>query len=598
MGVVLALLLGIAAGFFVLAMPTHLLETVTTMTRLSKLMTQAEPPIMPYDKTVLAVLAGTLTAGIGWVAIDWLLFGRAGMRTLIREREDDYEESDGNIFRSTDPLDLVAPVSLPTGDWASSAASDPRRPLSARTDIGDPPLSTAPAGLQPIAMPGIDELLPPVDHIQPGPGAAALGFPSASPFQAAPPSDPFQPPRTEPQPGNMFGNPGMSPAESQAAPSWTQTEAGGDQQPQTASPARAWLPTPGVRPDGSSSPFEQQSSSSDADDDDALDLTTPQTVQTEPPPVPEPFGQTPPPLQLNTPQPTPVFAAPAAPPDFSPRPETPVLSALQPPAPVQPPAPPPLAIEQPDFPVPQPTAFEPPASPFPLSPAIQPAAPAVSQPPAFEPVAPPLVQAPVFASPAPSVAPAPTPPLSVLPAPAPRRASSDATFAGLDKGRLEDLLVRLERGLEARRAAAARAAAAPPAPVAAPHSLATPQAQPAPTPPQTVTAPQPPLVVSEPAARVIHHAPANVEQVSSVVPPAGFATPSPSMSQPVAPTTAPVYDLPTMPVSPAYNLPPSQPAPDAFTRDSRPEWPEPSSDALLDQPLHVTLDLLRNKVRR
>ena len=82
------------------------------------------------------------------------------------------------------------------------------------------------------------------------------------------------------------------------------------------------------------------------------------------------------------------------------------------------------------------------------------------------------------------------------------------------------------------------------------------------------------------------------------MPPAGFATPSPNMSQHVAPTTAPVYDLPTMPVSPAYNLPPSQPASDAFTRDSQTEWPEPSSDALLDQPLHVTLDLLRNKVRR
>jgi hypothetical protein len=104
--------------------------------------------------------------------------------------------------------------------------------------------------------------------------------------------------------------------------------------------------------------------------------------------------------------------------------------------------------------------------------------------------------------------------------------------------------------------------------------------------------------LSQPEAPVIHHAPSNVETVRSDVPPAGFAAPSPTISQPVATTTAPVYDLPTMPVSPAYNLTPIQPAPDAFTPDSWTERAEPSSDALLDQPLHVTLDLLRNKVRR
>ncbi len=603
MGALLALLLGVAAGFFVLAMPTHLLETVTTMTRLSKLMTQAEPPIMPYDKTVLAVLAGTLTAGIGWVAIDWLLFGRAGMRTLIREREDDYEESDGDTFRPTDPLDLVAPVSLPTGDWASSATSDPRRPLSARTDIGDPPMSTAPQGLQPIAMPGIDELLPPIDRIQPVSGATPPAFPPIAPFQAAPPPNPFQQPGTEPQTGNMFGSPAMpfpaKPTETLGSPA----EAAGLQppQPQSASPTRAWLPTPGVRPDGSTSPFEQPSSVSDSDDDDALDLTTPQLPQAEPMFVPEPLGYTPPPLQLVTPQPAAVFAPPAAPIDIAPisdvRPPASIAPAVPPAEPPRPMAPPPLAIEPPDFPVPPPPRFEHPAPPFAVPSGFQPAMPTVSQPPAFEPVAPSSVPPPTFVPSVPPVAPPVAAPVVPSQPSVPRRTSPDGTIAGLDKGRLEELLARLERGLEARRAAAARAAASPPAPVQAPQSAVTPDGRPLPGPPPAALH-QPPLATLRSEAPVTHHASANPEPLRPVVAPTVFAAPTASNSQPVAPTTAPVYDLPTMPISPAYNLTPIQPPPQAFLPETGIEDKEPTSDALLDQPLHMTLDLLRNKVRR
>ncbi|RYD87527.1 MAG: hypothetical protein EOP61_35410, partial [Sphingomonadales bacterium] len=219
MGALLALLLGVAAGFFVLAMPIRMLETVTTFTRLSKLMVQAEPPISPNDRTLLAVLAGILTAGIGWVLVDWLLFGRAGMRTLIREREDDYEDEEGDSFRPTDPLDLVTSVTLPSGDWAAAPTGDARRPLSARTDIGDPPPSSLPPGIQPTAMPGIDQLLPPIDQILPGVGGSSPLLQPAPPplIQPAPVLDPFaripQPPS-----GGVWGGPVSPPADQPVAP--------------------------------------------------------------------------------------------------------------------------------------------------------------------------------------------------------------------------------------------------------------------------------------------------------------------------------------------------------------------------------------------
>ena len=52
-----------------------------------------------------------------------------------------------------------------------------------------------------------------------------------------------------------------------------------------------------------------------------------------------------------------------------------------------------------------------------------------------------------------------------------------------------------------------------------------------------------------------------------------------------------------MPVSPAYDLAPQPPATPPFASAPRVEPIEPPSDELLDQPLHVTLDLLRNKVK-
>lgn len=633
MGAMLALLLGIAAGFVVLGMPTHLLETITTASRLSKLMTQAEPPIMPYDKTVLAVLAGTLTAGIGWVLIDWLLFGRAGMRTLIREREDDYEDSESNAFRPTDPLDLLAPVSLPTGDWASQSHGDARRPLSARNDIGDPPNPPLPQGLQPAAMPGIDQLLPPINHILPGFAGAEPGVPPATTNQSGFASDPFQRLGVEPASGNILGASAL-PASVDPAPAVAPAA--------EPLPKPAWLPTPGVRPDGSSSQFDTPSPLT-ADVDELLNAPTPPLQQ--PPVQPNPFDQAPQPLQsrpyaselqLGAPEPPPLFTSPAPPPDLAPF-QIPVPATIEPSAPPSlsfeppvPPAAPPPVFELPAARVAPPAAFEPPeiqpamqppaveqtaplyaqppsnvplAAGYAQPPAIERSAPSYPQPPAFEPPAPTYAHPPAFEPSAPPV-------VRPVTTQKPQRPAPDPGLAGLDRARLEDLLVRLERGLHARRSTAARGGAVPsPATAPRPPVAAVPPV-PAPQPP--IAAEPSPFVApqqtfadapsSYPTPRPLAPSLPTVPGPSfgampprQMMPPAGFDAPPPAL-QPVAPTTAPVYDLPTMSVAPTYNPTPSSSQP--FEPGPRIEPIEPRSDELLDQPLHVTLELLRNKVKR
>jgi hypothetical protein len=74
------------------------------------------------------------------------------------------------------------------------------------------------------------------------------------------------------------------------------------------------------------------------------------------------------------------------------------------------------------------------------------------------------------------------------------------------------------------------------------------------------------------------------------MPPAGYAAP-----QPVSPTTPPIYDLPPIPASPSYNLAPL-PLPPVSAVPVQPL--EGLADELLDQPLHVTLELLRNRVKQ
>ena len=511
MGAVLALLLGVAAGFFILAMPIRMLETITTFTRLSKLMVYAEPPLSPNDRNVLAVLAGILTAGMGWVLIDWLLFGRAGMRTLIREREDDYEDEDGDSFRPTDPLDLVSPVPLPSGEWAPPPTGDARRPLSARTDIGDPPKPIMPQGVQPALMPGIDQLLPPIDQILAGAGGAAPplqpGMRAPSPGPVLVP-DPFRP-GAQPLSGDIWGVP--------ETPMPDSPPAGPPLDPpmpeQFAPSAAGWLPTPGVRPDGSQARFE----------------------------IPAP-----PPLEIDRAEA--IAPEPSAAPIAAPAPLPPASPPLQPipaePAPVPPP--PRVAPEQ---------VFAPPAPAFATPQQVPVESPT--------PVAPPRVQQPDRPS-----------TLPLLPEP------------DFDKARLEDLLLRLERGLKKRREAAALAARVAPAP--APPAI---EPQPRPIEPPSFAA-EPPRAAPPAGYAAPRPDPFAFPQ------PTGSSPPQPVISPPVMPTTAPAYALPPMPSAPTYDPAPLSPAGQpSSVRPSQTPVDEPG-DALLDQPLHMTLDMLRNRVKQ
>jgi hypothetical protein len=180
MGIALAILVGSAAAFLILALPQHVLEKLTTISGLSHVMVQAEPPISQGDRSLLAVLAGIGTAGLGWVAIDWLLFGRVGMSAIIRQREDDYED-EGDGYRPVDPLDLIKHVPRTITEIGPSAnPNDPRRPLSARTDIGDPP---KPAAWPPAPFDiAVDQFLPPIDRLVPDVERPASSGPAIPPI--------------------------------------------------------------------------------------------------------------------------------------------------------------------------------------------------------------------------------------------------------------------------------------------------------------------------------------------------------------------------------------------------------------------------------
>lgn len=516
LGILLALLLGVAAGLFVLAVPVRMLETLTTFTRLSKLMVQAEPPISPSDRSLLAVLAGILTSGIGWVMVDWLLFGRAGLNKLIKPREDEYEDEDGDSFRPTDPLDLVSPVSLPLPEWSPSPAGDARRPLSARTDIGDPPKPAAPFGigeapLNPFGqiLPGVGGSAPPLQPVVPQLGQ----HPSAGVGDR---SSPFRPPLdlTGGEPGLQAGAP------EHRAPAPT-----------------GWLPVPGARPDGAQPSFDGDAS--------AHAELQPAAI----PPLPTP--------------PLPLSQAEAAP------------------------------IPQPAFPAARETFAAPPLEPLPLQPSAPepPVAPAPFITPVLTPVEPPPAAPEPAAIPRAATAPTPPPAPTVAPgrASAPARAHSES---GFDKARLEELLVRLERGLERRRAAAAAAtssaSAGPIPPVTAPVPPVAAPAPPVPAPPVAAApAPVPAFQPEAPAA--------------PVEPPVAYAARMPDVPPPI-----PVYTQPPAEPAPVFTIAPSipqAPAPEAGAVAAPliiPQSPESAArnNDMLDQPLHVTLDLLRSMVKR
>lgn len=483
LGVLLALLLGVAAGFFVLAVPIRMLETVTTFTRLSKLMVQAEPPISPNDRTLLAVLAGILTAGIGWVLIDWLLFGRAGMSTLIKPREDDYEDEDGDHFRPTDPLDLVSPVPLPSKDWAPPPSGDARRPLSARTDIGDPPKQASPFDTPAMPQPGAGQLLNPFGQILPGVGGAAPPLHSNVPpplrqSVVAAPSSGRQ------AAGGVWGAPDPAAPGATLPASWPPLDlstlepsvpAAGPVERAAAS-APSWLPVPGARPDGG-----QPLNGDEPVKSDTVPLQF-EPVAAAPTPVPPPLMPQPPvEIAVAPPEPRPTFAPPVV--------------AL---------APPPLAFEAP-------------------------------------------------------VASAPVPPASTTVPPLPE--------PGFDKVRLEELLARLERGLQNRRAAAAAARSSAPANPPAPAEALTPAPQAATIAPVSPRVP-PPVAYAAPLSE------------AAQAPTLGIA---PAPFQAVAPVPESIF-APQPPIMP----PPSTLSSESVARN----------DALLDQPLHVTLDLLRSMVKR
>lgn len=480
MGISLAILLGGAAAFLIFALPQHMLERLTTFSRLSRLMVQAEPPISQNDRSLLAVLAGIGTAGLGWVLIDWLLFGRVGMSAIIRQREDDYEDEDES-YRPSDPLDLVKHVPrtvIETGPPAN--LGDPRRPLSARTDIGDPPKPGSAArwpgsdsyGIVPDRrLPSIDQLFP---DIEPSVGNAPVPQPAAA----------------------------VSP--------------------------------------------------------DQLGLSLPISPRSEagfPPPPNFPPMASPPPLILPLASAPPQPASPLADlPGWVPPPQPPIQSQSG------------AAIRQPaGTPVAPATTV---ALPIPAPPFdTQFAAPEFTSPPA----SPPFVRAPFphpFDGPPPHlIQPSVEPVVPQMPPPDPtpqRPIAEDAAPLSLDSASLGDLLARLEHGMRKRR----------------------------PTTPPPVREIQTQLAAFEAPQRA-----QPTGFAASVRPPVEPVVPPPPPPSFAAPSVPPLRRVEPEP----FSVPVSQGG-----QDGRPELtPPPASkptfsggDALLEQPLHVALDVLRNLIRR
>ena len=215
----LGLVLGVAASLLVLIIPVRMLESMTRLTGLAKLMVQAEPPISPTDRSLLAVLTGIVTAGVGWVLIDWLLFGRAAMRTLFRTREDEFEDADADNFEAADPIDPMASVSLPHIGRTAQPDFDPRPPLL------DP---ASPGPTMPL-QPGVPPPLVPAPPVMPRdpvpetsgaqlssdpPSPRVSGSPEPTPPGAArlisepdPPAQPERPAAPQPRPAPVPGTP-------------------------------------------------------------------------------------------------------------------------------------------------------------------------------------------------------------------------------------------------------------------------------------------------------------------------------------------------------------------------------------------------------
>lgn len=553
-GTLLAILLGVAAAFFVLAMPIHMLETVTTTTRLSKLMVQAEPPISPNDRTLLSVLAGIFVAAVGWVLLDWLLFGKAGLSAIVPTRDDDFEDEDDDAFRPTDPLDLIGVAPAPLSrqnDWGAGMAGDPRRPLSARTDIGDPPIAAAPF------LPGVADSLPPLGQILPGAGVAppplspAFGAPSIQP----PPLFPQQPAQTsawggDPLPGGRGSWPPLDddaigvPLVPPAAPS-PPVEPAAKAPPVILSIMPSWLPAPGAR-------MDEASPAGDAVNEPTISPTVSATAAVPGADIDAGLGAD-------------IDAGPASP-GISVDP-LPIISAAQPLAGATSFLPEAFDLASGTFVPAEPVQGQEPEAPLDLN--------FATSLPTDRPHA-----SPVADSPMPSFVSPVTPNISAAPLYPPveepiRPAIPRAAAPGLDRARLEDLLERLERSLENRRAAAA---ARPPAGAA--EALA-PQAPPSVAP----LAVQTPVV---PDARAVPSFDSGRTAVPAAESIATFFAPDPlpgarrEAEAAPGPVSEPAPRLDPLPVQ----RPPAAAGPGA------------ANDALLEQPLHLTLEQLRQMIRR
>lgn len=221
MTAVLGLALGVAAALIVLVMPIRTLESVTRLTGLAGLMVQAEPPISPADRNLLAALMAIVAAVIGWVLADWLLFGRMAMRSLFRAREDEFEDGDADSFGAADPLDLMASMPIShVGGVVQPGAPPPLMPLSRIMpaepvpEMTDAELSNAESSLD-ISEP--PEPAPPI--VEPEPPAQPEAPPASQPRSKPSPVGTPPPPRPlPPAPAPAPAPPPPSPAPAPAVP--------------------------------------------------------------------------------------------------------------------------------------------------------------------------------------------------------------------------------------------------------------------------------------------------------------------------------------------------------------------------------------------
>jgi len=157
-GATLAILFGMATALLILALPAELLGAVVGLTGLSG----AGGPISSDARAFLSVLTGVAMAGLGWLLVDRLLLSRIATLVLIPARLP--ERGDDAL-----PSALAEALGLrrlaDSEDSFRSPPSEARRPLSARSEIGAPPIAAGSPLVQVAAIPSLDRALPPIDQV-------------------------------------------------------------------------------------------------------------------------------------------------------------------------------------------------------------------------------------------------------------------------------------------------------------------------------------------------------------------------------------------------------------------------------------------------